>query len=163
MGFTREQAGSMALGLTYYDTDPMTGEALAEPQRCVFFVRRRNNTEAKAQARDNAVSDDNAATDAIMVERLASMTIAPPRGFDDFPLTEGEFQERFRDRIQQDDIPAGTDAREVAARYGVTISDRPLKDRMVDYFSDPQLYIFADHAIALYMRRAMPAELSFRF
>lgn len=149
MSFTKATAGRMALRLTYFAENPETGEAITDGQgnriehSCVFFTRRRSNIDAKAAALDGALGDSD------ILEELTSITVAPPVGFTDFPLTETEWRAR-------------NPGQEPADGQQFAPDDSPLAERFKAYFGDPDLYPFVDNALVLHHRRVKPAELSFR-
>lgn len=79
--------------------------------------------------------------------------------------TNGEAKEAARDAV------AGSAPASVVDRVAALLieaptgfddfpmDDRPLAERVREYFNDPDLLPFLDHALTAYMTRALPAEL----
>jgi hypothetical protein len=64
-----------------------------------------------------------------VLKRFSKLLIEEPIGFDDFP--DGESQ----------------------------MTGKSLEERAYDYFKDPEMFVFADHAMTIWWRRVAPPEL----
>lgn len=94
--------------------------------------------------------------------RLALLLAEPPASCKDFPLTSGEFQERYRKDIEEAGVIAGTETKDIAASMGVTIAEEPLYERAVAYFKDANLAHVVAEILIDYNAQLKPTELLFR-
>src|ERR1044071_7497732 len=94
-----------------------------------FRLRREEQGEADAVAKQQLLGD--VPVKAIRFMRFCNLMDCAPLGLEDFPLSNSEFQERFKDNLI--DIPAGTAVLEIAQSMGVNVDNRPLVERAAEY------------------------------